>query len=591
MSILKKKSVLIVIGVVVLGVSFFIYRALKPTPPPQYVTALVSKGTIVVTVTSSGQVSALNQVDVKPRVSGNVIRIPVTEGQTVGNGAILAELDAKDAYKALRDANLNLESAKLSLLKLTQPADQLSITQSENALAGAQESKRTAEADLLKAYDDGYSSVVSVFLDLPAVMTGLHDLLLGTNFSGSQSNIDYYADAVRNYDSRVTLYHDTAYNDYQTARLAYDKNFDDYKTLNRSSNQATITTMIAETYRTTRSIDAAIKSATNLVQFYEDKIIEHGFKPNPLADTHLSTLNSQTNKTDAHVANLLSAQRTIESDTQNINNANRAITEKTQSLNKLKTGADPLDIQSAQLSVRQHETALSDASSALADYTIRAPIAGVVAKLNVKLGDPAGSGSALATLVAPQQMAAISLNEVDVAKIKVGQKTTVTFDAIDGLEITGEVAEIDTLGTVSQGVVNYTVKIIFDTQDSRVKSGMSVSAAIITAIKQDVLTVPNSAIKAQGNNHYVEIFDAPLAGSETNQGTPSATPPKQHLVQIGLSNDTDTEITSGLNENDQVVIRTIAPAVTKTAAAPSLFPTGGGGGGAFRGGGGGGGRN
>ena len=99
-------------------------------------------------------------------------------------------------------------------------------------------------------------------------------------------------------------------------------------------------------------------------------------------------------------------------------------------------------------------------------------------------------------LITKQKIAEISLNEVDAAKVKVGQKVTLTFDAIDGLSITGEVSEIDALGTVSQGVVTYGVKIAFDTQDERVKSGMSVSAAIITDVKQNVLLVPNAAVKS-----------------------------------------------------------------------------------------------
>ena len=100
------------------------------------------------------------------------------------------------------------------------------------------------------------------------------------------------------------------------------------------------------------------------------------------------------------------------------------------------------------------------------------------------------------------------------AKVKVGQKVTLTFDAIEDLSITGEVAEIDTLGTVSQGVVNYAVKIVFDTQDERVKSGMSVSAAIITDVKQDVLLVPNAAVKSN-DEQYVEVLENNIPRNQT----------------------------------------------------------------------------
>jgi multidrug efflux pump subunit AcrA (membrane-fusion protein) len=136
-----------------------------------------------------------------------------------------------------------------------------------------------------------------------------------------------------------------------------------------------------------------------------------------------------------------------------------------------------------------------------------------------------------------------------VAKVKVNQKVTLTFDAIEDLNITGEVAEIDALGTVTQGVVNYGVKIIFDTQDERVKSGMSVSAAIITDIKQDVLLVPNAAVKSN-NGQYVEVLENNI--------------PRNQTVETGLSNDTMTEITSGLKEGDKVITQTITANTTQT---------------------------
>jgi HlyD family secretion protein len=338
--------------------------------------------------------------------------------------------------------------------------------------------------------------------------------------------------------------------------------------------------LIAQTYQTTQNISTAVKNANNLIQFYEDKFTEHNLKPASLADTHLASLNTYTGKINTNLSNLLTVMHVIQNDKDAIVNADRAITENTQSLAKLKAGADPLDIQSAQLTITQRENALLDTQNNLADYYIRAPFAGTIAKINVTKTDSVSGGTAVATLITKQQLAEISLNEVDAAKIKIGQKVTLTFDAIDGLSIAGKVAEIDTVGTVTQGVVTYAVKISFDAQDDRVKPGMSVNAAIITNVKTDVLTVPNSAVKSQGNISYVEMFTLPLVqttGSQ-NQGIPSATAPRQQQVQIGISNDTSTEIVSGLNEGDQVVTRTTAGTTvsTQTQQAPSLLGGGGG---------------
>jgi HlyD family secretion protein len=578
--ILASKLLLAITILILLGGGYWGYKAFfGASAAVRYVSAQVQKGTLIVSVSGSGQVSASNQVDIKPKVSGDVVYIGVKNGQEVKAGALIAQLDATDAQKAVRDAEANLESAKLSLEKLKQPADTLSILQAENSLAQAKESKLDAEAALKKAYDDGFNTISNAFLDLPTVITGLHDVLFNSDFSINQENLSYYANAVKSYDDKVLQYKDDAYSGYQTARAAYNKNLSDYKIVTRYSDTSQIESLLDETYNTTKSIAEAIKNANNLIQFYIDKLTERNLKHDSRADAALTNLNTYTGKTNTHLLNLLSIQNTIRNSRDAIVNADRSIAEKTESLAKLKAGADALDIQSAELTVKQRENALLDAKEKLADYYVRAPFDGIIAKVNAKKGDSVSSASILATLITRQKLAEISLNEVDVAKIKVGQKATLTFDAIPDLTITGQVAEIDTVGTVTQGVVTYAVKITFDTQDDRVKPGMSISAAIITDIKQDALLVPNSAVKQQGDTAYVEIF-----AGETQV-------PRRQTVQIGLSNDTMTEVTNGLKEGDQIVTQTI----TQTAQSQSQQNTGlripgltggGGGGGGFRGSGG-----
>jgi len=84
----------------------------------QYALAQVQKGTLVVSIAGSGQVSVSNQVDLKPKVSGDIVYVGIKNGQEVKAGALIARLDAGDAQKAVRDAEVNLESAKLALEKL-----------------------------------------------------------------------------------------------------------------------------------------------------------------------------------------------------------------------------------------------------------------------------------------------------------------------------------------------------------------------------------------------------------------------------------------------------------------------------------------
>jgi HlyD family secretion protein len=258
-------------------------------------------------------------------------------------------------------------------------------------------------------------------------------------------------------------------------------------------------------------------------------------------------------------------------------NTTGTILEKTASLTKTKSGADPLDVAASKLTLTQRQNALIDAQEKLSDNYIRAQFDGTVGKLTIKKGDSISSGSSIGTFITAQKVVKISLNEVDAAKISIGQKATLTFDAIDGLTVSGKVTEVDTIGTVSQGVVTYTITLSLDTQDDRIKSGMSASAAIVTAIRQDVLTLPNAAIKSNTTGQYVEMLDTVSTPNSTDtnntstQGITSVATPNKRSVKTGLSNDSLTEIISGIQEGDQVISKTITTQTANTTQAPNIL--------------------
>jgi len=79
---------------------------------------------------------------------------------------------------------------------------------------------------------------------------------------------------------------------------------------------------------------------------------------------------------------------------------------------------------------------------------------------------------------------------VDIANVSMGQEVVLTLDALNGVEMTGKVEKMDSLGTVASGVVTYNVTIDFDSLDERIKPEMSVSASIITDVKQDFCWFP-----------------------------------------------------------------------------------------------------
>ncbi|MFA6300884.1 MAG: efflux RND transporter periplasmic adaptor subunit [Candidatus Paceibacterota bacterium] len=488
----------------------------------RYVMGTATRGTIISSVAGSGQVSAINQIDIKPNVSGTITYVGVQPGDKVASGKLLFSIDDTTAQKAVRDAKINLQSANYSLQKLQ-----------------IQNSNENINTDSTKTYADALNTISETFLDIPPTITGIENLL---------NNSDLSDNAARKAGATAVNYLNKANTAYYTAKAAYEKNKINFGPVNSNSKSADIEALAGETYNTTNLLADATKSLNDYVNY----LAEQNNNPSGFS-SYQSTLSQYTNTINADSSSLLTAQTSINSYKDSLPN-------------------NEIDMQGALISVAQKQNALTDAEQNLSDYYIRAPFDGVIASVPVQKGDDASSGTTLGTIITAKQMAVISLNEVDIAKIQLGQKVTLTFDAIPNLTIAGKVTQVDAIGTVSQGVVNYDVKITFDTNDERIKPGMTVNATIITNVQQDVLTVPNSAIKNQGGNTYVEIFNTPLPIPLSGiQGSPSATLPTLQAVVVGTSDDTSTEIISGLSEGDKIVIKTIVGAKTVATSTPSLL--------------------
>jgi RND family efflux transporter MFP subunit len=232
---------------------------------------------------------------------------------------------------------------------------------------------------------------------------------------------------------------------------------------------------------------------------------------------------------------------------------------------KKKEEAAKLAVESAEKSLAAARADYSNTLSDAAKRRVTSPIDGTVNAVNIKNGDDlsklsSGSSRSIPIIIGDLETlkTQVQVNEVDISSVKVDQKVMVKFDAIDGLETSGTVEKMDSLGTVDQGVVTYNVTIDFDTLDPRIKPEMTVTASIITSVDQNVLLVPASAVKSGSNgNAYVEVL---LDG---------ATTPEQKDVQVGLSNGTNTEIQSGISAGDKVVTQTVNPNATTSDSSSS----------------------
>ena len=551
------------IALVVLGGGYYAYGKLTSTTgETRYVLAAADEGAIVSSITATGQMSSSNQIDLKPKASGEVLYVGVSSGQQVHAGQLIVSLDATDAAKAVRDAEINLQSAQLSLQKLQAAADTLTVTQSQDAVSQAKD-------DLDRAYESAFTSISNTYIDLPALMTGVNDVIYASTANRSgQANIDTYTDLIRSYVDAAINQRDDVEAKYKTAQDAYTLALTDYKSVTRFSDHSTIDLSLTETLNLMKLVATSIKATNDYLGVVKDTLTGRNTPIPAVLTSGLASLTTYTTQSDTHLSDLSSVKTTIASDI-------RTVAEKQQSLAKLQSGADPIDLSSQQLSVQQRQNSLADAKATLSNYYVYAPFDGTIAALPVKKYDTASSGTSVATLITSQKIATLSLNEVDAAKVKVGQKATLTFDAIDGLTLTGKVVTVDTLGTVSQNVVSYSMQIALDSQDDRVKPGMSVSASIITDSHQDVVRVPSSAVKTQSGTQYVEVLDGQSDMSTT--GIASTVAPRRVTVTTGLSDDSNVEITSGVKAGDLIVVRTITAAAQKaTTAATSPSILGGG---------------
>ncbi len=134
----------------------------------------------------------------------------------------------------------------------------------------------------------------------------------------------------------------------------------------------------------------------------------------------------------------------------------------------------------------------------------------------------------------------VSVDELDINSVETGQEATVTFDAIEDKEFTGEVTEIGSTASVNGGVAKYTVSISVP-KDDQMKQGMNASATITIENRENVITIPVSALQEKGDKVFVytEADDEGNLSGETE-------------VTTGLSDGTTVEITDGLSEGDTV---------------------------------------
>ena len=262
-----------------------------------------------------------------------------------------------------------------------------------------------------------------------------------------------------------------------------------------------------------------------------------------------------------------SLERSMYANGFDVRNAETSLLQAQAQLELKLAGSTALEIRAAEVALDQAKLSLTQAESNVSNATIVAPFDGMVAVIVGNIGEQIGSGTAVITLVDARQLRVdVVVDETDVGKISVGQSVNVSFEALAGQRFPATVKVVAPTATVQSGVVSYAVQVQLAPGAAMVRPGMTATAVITTASREDVIVVPNRAIKTIQRNKTVDV--------QTAQGKTES-----RTVQVGLANDSQTEIVSGLTAGERVVLPTTA------ARSFTMGPGGGGGGGGPPGGG------
>lgn len=269
------------------------------------------------------------------------------------------------------------------------------------------------------------------------------------------------------------------------------------------------------------------------------------------------------------------------------------------SLSALQQGATSQQIQQDQAQVQIDQIAVNTAQTNLNGATITAPVAGMVEEVNVSVGQQVSAGSSASgsngtgssgtgasssssssstniVLTTPGLFQVSgSVSDAQVNEIAVGQPAQV-LPAGSQEAVTGKVTSVAAVATVTSGVATFPVTVTLSGTNKSLRSGMSASVSVIVNQVVQVLTVPTSSVHTTGSGSTLEVL---VDGK-----------PQTRAVTTGASDANRTQILSGINNGDQVVIATITGTVPTTNSGTGARGLGGGGGVFFGGPGGGGGR-
>lgn len=578
-----KKRTKIIIGVLsVLLIGGVVYSATHRGSGVVITTETVKRGDIFQTVEVTGDTQSTSNLDLAFSTSGTIATMNVAVGDNVKAGDILTLLaDAKIAASLQQAAGaVDQAQAALDLKNAGSTSEEIAVYQSTVTAAEASLARATIEAEQTKTASD--IAVTSATDDLAHIESSTAALLTYAQqdeLEAIRSLVAEVRSALGKADAILGVENNLSNIDFdQDLGIADPKSYPDaidaFIAAAQSRNLAesaftvaTAQTAYADTYRTllatSRVLDATTGGSSSLsldeleamkasIASATSSLTADGSALTNAEQTLATATRSATNDVaDARNA-LAAAQATRD---QNITNAESLVTQRESDLAKAKAqlaqvSATPraVDVAGLQAAVAIAQAQYASALTNATDTQIIAPIDGIVTAVNRDTGEQASAGSTIITLLGTSDQFEIVMDipEADIAKIHVGQTSTITFDAFgDDQTFTGSVLSMNPAEKLIEGVVFYEAKVILDSTAplDGIKSGMSANVTINTRSVTSVLFIPKRAILEDAAGKYVRIPKDDTGAFD------------RRSVTVGLyGDDGSAEILAGLAEGETVIV-------------------------------------
>ena len=541
------------IGLCVLGaVIYQQVQSAKAAGQINYRTAVAADGDVTDAVEASGVVQPLTTVDVKSRAGGRLIKLNVDVGSVVKTGTLVGRIDPSDTLSAYNQAEADLTTARARLSQTQQQA-RMSGTQDTLTVTGARQAILSAQAKLTQAQSQAQvqpaltrSAISQAKASLAAAEQQYQQLKAATN---PQARAAAKAD---NAQAKATVAAaDAAYN---RQNQLLKKGFVAQQAVDTALAARDVArATLAQTQQRLQTIDADQKAAlaASAARVSEAK----GALASAQANRY--EIGSRQQDVDAARAALSQAQVTLK-------NAQAGL---------MQDSIRQSDIQAAQASVSKAQAEVNNRSVQLHDATIYAPRSGVILQKYVEEGTIITSGeSQSSTGTSIVQIGDVStlyidvsVDESDVGKIHQGQKVLIALDAVPEAKPSGRVVRIAPQAVNDRDVTTVHVRVQIQKPDAAIKPGMNATCQFILRDVHNVLVVPSDAVKeGRSGGNTVRVLN------KDNKA-------EVRTVEVGVVGSDKTEVKSGLQVGDKVILGVIS-ADSGGGDAKGGGPPGGGGG-------------